>query len=135
MNAFMQNTLPPDFSNSEVSITTGVKLFLGKDPAEDSGQPRGDEAAVYDDPVPHELPRFIAGEFVDSFPAAANCVQRLRGECSGVDQRGVVVQRAETSIEVIAVVVQRAGAGSTGKPNSRMAAANLSTPPRVERKP
>jgi hypothetical protein len=30
MNAFMQNALPPDFSNSEVSTSTGVKPSLAR---------------------------------------------------------------------------------------------------------
>ena len=60
--------------------------------------------------------------------------QRLRGECSGINQGGVRVQRTEASIEVIAVIVDKFR-GDDLEAHFCMAVANLSTPPRVERKP
>ena len=61
--------------------------------------------SVGDDAVAHESVGFVGGQLVNAFPEWPESLQRIRGKRSGVDESGIVVERAEAGVEVVAVGV------------------------------
>src|ERR1700758_3088426 len=66
---------------------------------------RCDIAAVTRDSVAHKLVGFCDAEFVNSFPTLADFVQSLGRKRSRIQESRFIIQRAQTSVQVITVLV------------------------------
>lgn len=101
----MQNALPPDFSNSEVSTTVGCRPSSRK-MASRFGVTRGrDVVPVGYDSIRHKSIRLLPFQCMDPLPAPTDGGERVRGERAGIDEHGVFLQRGKTGIEVVAALV------------------------------
>ena len=78
-----------------------------KDALELWGQMGSDVAAVDNDTVSHEVMRFLGIEKVNALPVPMNGREGIGVESSSEDQHRLLVERAEASIEVIAICVDQ----------------------------
>src|SRR5258708_33982140 len=62
-------------------------------------------ASVGDDAVAHEFVSLVGGKFVNALPESAQRGQRFGSVSAGINEYGLVVERAEASIQVITVAV------------------------------
>src|SRR5215831_1336539 len=81
----------------------GSQGLLFEDPAQIGRHTRSNVAAVGHHSVGQKGVSFITADFMHSRPMLTNCSQRTRRERSRVNQDRLVIEGAETGIEVVAV--------------------------------